>query len=223
MRDAQGHRFRLIQAVIKACVLSLTALVGTLIALTSLNYFPAQFESGFLHQREAYFYSWYAVAFYTHVISAPIALFTGLLQSIHWLRNRSLKLHRSLGKIYVFTVLLFAVPSGLAMALKADGTSIAVVGFATLALATGWSTWLGYRHARLHDIPGHRKWMTRSYVLICSAVTLRFLAAVTNEFELPIKYDAMAWLNWLPQLLAYEILSRFVRKSGNANPNSFRP
>ena len=192
--------------VTKTCSLSLIALVGILIALTSLAYFPPKFSFGFLRGREAYFYSWYAIAFYVHVITSPLALFLGMMQSIERIRNRNPKVHRSFGYVYVLMVLVFATPSGLAMSIKADGGTGAVIGFAALALATAFTTWRGFSEARRGRIVRHRQWMTRSYLLICSAVLLRFMATLTNQFELNITYGAMAWLSWLPSLMIYEIL-----------------
>lgn len=199
--------------VTKICILSLIALVGILIVLTSLAYFPPKFSFGFLRGREAYFYSWYAIAFYVHVITSPLALFLGLMQSIDRVRNRHPKVHRSCGYIYVLIVLLFATPSGLAMSIKADGGTVAVIGFAALAIATAFSTWQGFSAARCGRFVKHRQWMTRSYLLICSAVLLRFMATLTNQFELNITYGAMAWLSWLPSLMIYEIfISRQTSK-----------
>lgn len=198
----------------KACILAFVAVVGILIILTSVAYFPPSFEFGFLRGRESYFYSWYAIVFYVHVISSPIALFLGIVQSIDWLRERHLKLHRFLGKAYVIVVIGFTAPSGLAMSIKAEGGGVAVLGFALLALGTGFATWRGFRSARQGRIAKHRQWMTRSYLLICSAVLLRFIAAITNQFELGITYGAMAWLSWVPSLAIYEaVLLRRRSKS----------
>ena len=68
--------------VTKTCILIFVALVGVLIVATSIAYFPPNFGFGFLLGRDSYFYSWYAIAFYIHVLSSPIALFLGLIQSI---------------------------------------------------------------------------------------------------------------------------------------------
>ena len=195
-----------IWTVTKACILAFVAVVGILIILTSVAYFPPTFDYGFLRGRESYFFSWYAVAFYIHVISSPTTLFLGMVQSLAWVRNRYLKLHQSLGYAYVLLVILFAAPSGLAMSIKADGDGTAVVGFATLAVATVFATWQGFTAARRGRIVQHRQWMTRSYLLICSAVLLRFIAALTNHFELGITYGAMAWLSWVPSLVVYEVV-----------------
>ncbi|MDX1928262.1 MAG: DUF2306 domain-containing protein [Pirellulaceae bacterium] len=200
-------------AVTKTCILAFIALVGILIILTSVAYFPPTFDFGFLKGREAYFYSWYAVAFYIHVISSPITLFLGMVQSVSWVRKRHLRLHRALGKAYVLVVLLLAAPSGLAMSIKADRDSLAVVGFATLAVATEVATWLGFVAAKRGSIAKHQQWMTRSYLLICSAVLLRFIAALTNQFELGLTYGAMAWLSWVPSLVVYEVVLAAQRVS----------
>jgi uncharacterized membrane protein len=190
----------------KTCILAFVAVVGVLIILTSVAYFPPRFDYGFLAGRESYFFSWYAVAFYVHVISSPITLFLGMVQSVTWIRERYRKLHRTCGQAYVLIVLLLAAPSGLAMSIKADGDWVAVVGFATLAVATGFTTWQGFTAARARQFAKHQRWMTRSYLLICSAVALRFIAVLTNQFELGLTYSMMAWLSWLPSLVVYEVV-----------------
>ena len=199
-------------AVTKTCILSFISLVGGFIVLTSFAYFPPQFDFGFLIGRQSYFYSWYAVAFYTHVISSPIVLFLGVAQSIDWLRNRSRRVHRTFGYVYTIAVLLFAAPSGLAMSIKASGGVSAATAFALLAISTSVATWQGFRWARRGDFVKHQQWMTRSYLLICSAVLLRFFAAVAARFELDfLTYGEMAWLSWLPSLLIYEAILRWKR------------
>jgi len=47
-------------------------------------------------------------------------------------------------------------------------------------------------------------------LLMCSAVTLRFIAAITSQFEINLSYDAMAWLSWVPQLAAYELVRKMA-------------
>lgn len=200
----------------KNCILAFVGLVGAMIVASTSLYFPPQFKFGFLFGRESYFFSWYAVAFYAHVTSAPIALFAGLMQSIDWLRSRFLCLHRRIGYVYVVTVLFFAIPSGLAMSLKADGGIVASLGFAGLAVATFLTTTIGYWKARKGEYDWHKKWMTRSYILVCSAVQLRFMAAIVNYFDVEfITYSAMSWLCWLPSLMLYEGWERYkLYKSG---------
>jgi len=206
--------------VTKTCILSFIALFGGLIVLTSFAYFPPQFDFGFLIGRQSYFYSWYAVAFYAHVISSPIVLFLGLAQSIAWLRNRSRRVHRMIGYGYTVAVLLFAVPSGLAMSVKANGGVSAATAFALLAIWTSVATWQGFRWARRGDFVKHQQWMTRSYLLICSAVLLRLFAAVAARFELDfVTYSAMAWLSWLPSLLIYEAILRWKRLFNQSLPS----
>lgn len=208
-RDSNLHFLR---AVSKACILVLVAWIGLLIVLTSINYFPPDFGFGFLKGRESYFFSWYAVAFYTHVISASAGLFIGLIQSLGWVRRRYIRLHQRFGMVYAYVVLLLVGPSGLAMSLRAGGSGIAIAGFALLSVATILSTWLGVYHIRRGNLALHRMWMTRSYLLMCSAVTLRFIAAITDEFGLNLSYDAMAWLSWVPQLVLYEVIRKNPRR-----------
>lgn len=196
--------------ITKACILAFVGFVGALIVASCSRYFPPQFQFGFLAGREAYFYPWYAAAFYAHVISAPVALFSGLVQSSTVLRRRFPRFHRRVGYLYAATVLMLLVPSGLAMSIKAAGGTASILGFASLSIVTGIVTWMGFNAARRKRFAQHGRWMTRSYILVCSAVLLRFIAAATVSLGIDfIPYAAMAWLCWLPTLLLYEFMLRW--------------
>lgn len=186
------------------------------------DYFPANFESSFLQDRRTYFFGWYQWAFYAHILSAPVALGLGVILMNEAFRCRFPKWHRYLGRVHgVFTLFLVA-PSGLAMAWHASTGMIAGMGFATSSLLTGFCTAMGWRTAVQRRFQIHRRWMTRSFLLLCSAVVLRLMAGLSDVTDLGGEwlYPLSAWISWMIPLAAYEAVGRWGRRRQVAIPKT---
>jgi uncharacterized membrane protein len=154
------------------------------------------------------------VGIYMHVFSAVFALAIGPFQFSERLRERSRRLHRWLGRLYLGVGVLLGGLSGLYLSQYALGGPVAKLGFAALAvcwIATGVAA---YRAVRRGDIASHRKWMVRNLALTLAAVTLRIyfpvLAVAGVPFE--VAYPLVAWLCWVPNLIVAE------RFHANARP-----
>jgi uncharacterized membrane protein len=174
------------------------------------NYFPPNFFSDFLRGRESYFFGAYQWAFYTHIISGPVALVLGLILIGERFRTRFPKWHRYLGRVQVGVVLLLVTPSGLSMAYHAAAGPIAAVGLATLAIATAICISLGLRSAMTRRFAAHRRWMCRCYLLLCSAVVLRLIGGLATVTGVTATWvDPVAvWSSWLLPLAAFELRAR---------------
>ena len=89
---------------------------------------------------------------------------------------------------------------------------IASAGF--LALGAAWivTTGLAVRFILRGDVIGHRRWMIRSFALTAAAITLRMYLPLIFVFRWPfsIGYPAIAWLCWIPNVLAAEVYLHFV-------------
>jgi hypothetical protein len=94
------------------------------------------------------------------------------------------------------------------MARYAEAGTIAAIGFAALAVATGTSVALGWRAAVQRRFSEHRRWMWRSFLLLCSAVVLRLIGglAVVLGSEAAWLDPLAAWLSWLGPLTAFELI-----------------
>ncbi len=177
------------------------------VVLKYRDYFPPNFQSDFLRGREAYFAGDYQWSFYVHILAGPVALILGLVLIGERFRPRFPKLHRLLGRIQVLVVLFLVAPSGLRMAFKAEAGPIAAFGFAALAIVTGTCVALGWRSAVQRRFLEHRRWMWRTFLLLCSAVVIRMIGG----FEVVTKIQAAwidplaAWASWLTPLLVYEL------------------
>jgi uncharacterized membrane protein (DUF2068 family) len=99
--------------------------------------------------------------------------------------------------------------SGLYLAAGAFGGPAARLGFATLALAWLFTGWKAYSAIRAGDVASHRAWMLRNFALTFAAVTLRIYLPVSMLAGIPfeVAYPAIAWLCWVPNLMAVLLLS----------------
>ena len=184
-----------------------------LLILLSLPYIHFERNVEFLGTKQlVYHIDWWRISFYIHVFSSPVVILTGLFQFNRWVIQRARRLHRILGYFYIITVVMVSGPSALLMSLHANGGRIAQASFVILSVLWIGFTFLAYRSARKGKFPNHAHWITRSYALTLSAVTLRFYAYLFDVFNLDLgpkeTYILLAYLSWVPNLVLSEILIR---------------
>jgi len=155
-----------------------------------------------------------AGAIVLHVFSAVVALALGSFQFREGLRTRHPRLHRAMGRLYLGVGVLVGGLSGLYLAAGAFGGPVARVGFAALALAWLYTGWMAYAAIRAGDVASHRAWMLRNFALTTAAVTLRIYLPVSMLAGIPfeVAYPAIAWLCWVPNLLAASLLTARQRR-----------
>lgn len=205
-------RFRILTTIVRwlAVVLILRVLVSILSNYP--DYFPPDFNSLFLHGREATFAGAYRAAFYVHIFSGPLVLGNGLILLSESVRRRHARLHRVLGRLQVAVLLLLMLPSAVLMSQHAFGGRSAGLSFLVLSAATAGCAIVGFVHAIRRRFEPHRRWMLRCYVLICSAVALRLIsgAAETVGVHDPERaYVVAAWASWLVPLVGCELVERW--------------
>ena len=105
-----------------------------------------------------------------HTLCGVIALLAGPLQFSSRLRQRHLKFHRVLGRIYVICVFIGAL-TGIALAAGRPGLP------GTSMQAAAWivCTTAAFITARNRQIVQHRQWMVRSYAVTFTFVSSRVL------------------------------------------------
>ena len=105
-----------------------------------------------------------------HTLSGVIALLAGPMQFSSRLRQRHLKFHRVLGRIYVVSVFIGAL-TGIALAAGRPGMP------GTCVQAAAWvvCTTAAFITARNRQIVQHRQWMIRSYAVTFTFVSSRVL------------------------------------------------
>jgi uncharacterized membrane protein len=154
--------------------------------------------------------------FYSHIVLGGIALLIGWVQFNEKLRRKRLQLHRTIGKIYVFSALVSSA-AAVYIALFATGGIVATLGFMFLGLTWFYSTYKAYTSVRKGNLPTHRVMMIYSYAACLAAVTLRlYLPLLIIAFHDFIKaYVLVAWLCWVPNI---GIAFYLVKKSKMQQP-----
>jgi hypothetical protein len=204
--------FRIMTTALRWLAVVLILRVLVVILTNYPDYFPPNFESLFLQGREATFHGAYRAAFYVHIVSAPVVLLNGLILLSAYVRRRHGAWHRWLGRVQVVVLLLCVLPSSVVMSRHAYGGWPAGLSFVLLSVATASCSVVGAVYACRRRFDQHRRWMLRSYVLICSAVVLRLISGTAGLVGVPSPahaYIAAAWCSWLFPLGAYEVLERW--------------
>ncbi|HYL62225.1 MAG TPA: DUF2306 domain-containing protein [Candidatus Methylomirabilis sp.] len=171
-------------------------------AISALRYslpevpFPASLDNFFHHRR----------LLALHAFCGAIALLAGPLQLLPAFRERHWTFHRRMGWIYCGAVLAGSL-AALRLAWHAQTGRIASAGFFLLGVAWLISTALALRFILRGNTARHRRWMIRSYSLTAAAITLRLYLPLSflPHFSYAVVYPAIAWLCWVPNLIAAEI------------------
>ncbi|MGE7112371.1 DUF2306 domain-containing protein [Lysinibacillus sp. NPDC047702] len=157
---------------------------------------------------------WY-IMLYIHIIFGVLALVIGPFTLFTKFREKNIKLHRTMGRIYMIGI-LFGGISGIYLAFHATGGVLSQLGFGLLSifwLITASQALANIRHKKIDT---HEKWMIRNYSLTFAAVTLRiWLALFTGLFgfqQFEISYTIIAWLCWVPNLIVAEWLIKRKHK-----------
>ena len=181
-------------------------------ARITVAYMPYNTDVGFLRIKQDYIdIDHWRIAFFVHVYASIWVLLAGFTQFSSQIRDYHPRLHRTFGYVYVTDVLLITGPAGLLMGIYANGGLPSKISFVTLAILWMTFTAIALMKAKKEDFASHRNFMIRSYALTLSAVTLRaWKWSITNTVELPPMdvYRAVAWLGWVPNLIAAELLIR---------------
>jgi len=161
-------------------------------------------------------------AFYIHITSSFFVLVAGLTQFSKTLMFKKPKLHRNIGKMYVFLVLVVACPSGFVMAFYGNGGWPARYAFILQGLSWWFLTYMAYKTIKEGDREEHGKYMIRSYAMTLSAISLRGATYLVSMWKMsngitcpnssyfllcyPDFYVLVAWLSWIVNLVIAEFL-----------------
>ncbi len=152
-----------------------------------------------------------------HISGGILALLIGPFQFSKAFRNRFMKIHRWLGRIYLTAILI-----GTISATYIAWTTAIQVNFswalAMQMLAFAWivTAAMAYISVMKGRILQHKEWMIRSYVVTFAFVNFRWLSNLPIANQLMKTFEergpAMAWLSWTIPLLITEIVLSWKKK-----------
>ncbi|UOE63101.1 DUF2306 domain-containing protein [Priestia filamentosa] len=157
---------------------------------------------------------WYMMLF-IHITTSLVSLIIGPFTLSKTFREKNLKRHQRLGKVYMVGI-LFGSLSGFYLACYATGGLIAELGFGFLSLLWLQSAYKALRMIRQRNISAHQHWMIRNYSLTFAAVTLRLWLPLfmvlfgLENFE--VSYAIIAWLAWVPNLIVGELIIKYTKR-----------
>jgi uncharacterized membrane protein len=213
-----------VRNIFKVVGLYLVLNLGVFLMLRNiLEYTALDDHVGFLQAKQDYVHNrlWKA-AFYTHVFSSIFTLLAGLTQFSGDLLKNHRHVHRIIGRIYAWDIIFINFPSGLIMAIYANGHLPSKLAFLILDCLWLYFTVKAVVEIKRGNIVGHRDYMTRSYALTFSAITLRtwrlVLSAAFN-LDPQLLYMLDAWLGFVPNLLCAEWLIATRKKAAQRPKN----
>jgi hypothetical protein len=212
----------LIKNIFGASLVAIMLFFVYLMARITIPYFSFRTDIDFLLTKQAIIHlSIWRQAFYIHIATSTFVLLAGTLQFIKPILRKRPKLHRQLGKFYVFLVLVFSAPGGFVMALFANGGLSAKISFVITATLWWIVTFLAYRNAREKKFKQHIAYMYRSYALTLTAITFRLYVFILPHFihmHSTDMYCFITWLSWIPNVIVAELLIRKWKLRGSLVP-----
>ena len=144
---------------------------------------------------------------YAHILPGVVYLLGAPLQLSRRIRNRSLRFHRTWGRIVLISGAvtgLFAIAVGIVMPFGGLAETSAAVVFGTYFLV---ALALAYRAIRRGDEVSHRRWMIRAFAIGVGVGLIRILVGIfegTGALEFSAAFGLSFWLAFLIMTVAAE-------------------
>jgi hypothetical protein len=202
--------FESILLVTAAAIMAFATLMGTKI-VPYFNFNPIQDFLG-TKTNEVLAKPIFRYSFYVHIASSWVVMMCGALQLIPVLYRKNPLWHRWVGRIYAATILVLACPSGLGLAVYANGGLTAQVGFTLQCVVWWWLTFQAWQHARHQRWEVHAQAMIRSLAVTLAAMSLRVESYLMYYYlgTKPIEtYLTVTWISWVGNLLIADVLIYF--------------
>jgi hypothetical protein len=148
-------------------------------------------------------------ALYVHVPSALLTLPASLLLLAKRVRTRAPRLHRWLGRVTGVLVLFAVVPSGMYLALFAQGGLITTLGFWLTGLIAFMAMVKSIQSARARDMKAHRRFSAHVAAQLSVAVISRFLLIGAEQIGLYRGWVYIAAL-WIPVIACALVAERLT-------------
>jgi len=113
--------------------------------------------------------------FYIHIFSITLCLLAGLTQFSNRFLAENRKLHKIIGKIYVYNILIINVPACFVLGLFSNGGLIGITGFLLQDILWAYFTIAAVISIKKGKIVSHQNYMILSYAVTTTALTFRII------------------------------------------------
>ncbi|MEJ7645334.1 MAG: DUF2306 domain-containing protein [Chryseolinea sp.] len=144
-----------------------------------------------------------------HIAPAACALLIGPFQFLKSIRNKNLKLHRLLGKLYMVCISISSL-SALALTFITTNQVGKMYTISLWFLLLVWvvSTGMAYLSIRLRKIQEHEQWTVRSYIATSAFIVQNYILKVPALDTLGSFAEVspnIFWFSWSIPLFAYQV------------------
>ncbi len=208
--------------IIKITALFLVLLFSILMLKTISQYTSLEKNIGFLAFKQQVVNNPYWMAFfYIHIFSITLCLLAGLTQFSSRFLDENRDLHKIIGKIYVYNILIINVPACFVLGLFSNGGIIGITGFLIQDVLWAYFTIAAVLFIKKGNISKHRTYMVLSYAVTTTAITFRivknlFYNETRHHYELFYGLNVWAAL-FINLLMAYLILRKDLLLPGKIN------
>ncbi len=154
--------------------------------------------------------------FYIHIFSITLCLLAGLTQfSAQFLRENR-RLHKIIGRIYVYNILIINVPACFILGLFSNGGLIGITGFLIQDILWAYFTVIAVLSIKKRNIIRHKNFMMLSYAVTTTAITFRIIKNLFYNEERH-DYELFYGINvWLALFINLLIASYFLRRNNSS-------
>ncbi|WP_126651062.1 DUF2306 domain-containing protein [Chryseobacterium aureum] len=149
-------------------------LFSMLMLKTISQYTSLEKNTGFLAFKQQVVNNPYWMAFfYIHIFSITLCLLAGLTQFSNRFFTENRSLHKIIGKIYVYNILIINVPACFFLGLFSNGGLIGITGFLIQDVLWAYFTVAAVIFIKKGNTGRHRIYMMLSYAVTTTAITFR--------------------------------------------------
>lgn len=199
--------------ILKIGLVSVIFIFSLLMLKTISQYSTLETNVGFLRFKKNVIENQYwLLFFYIHIFSITLCLLAGFTQFSERLLNENRKLHRVIGKIYFYNILIINFPACFILALFSNGGIIGITGFLTQNFLWGYFTLFSVVSVRKRDIKNHKIFMIFSYAITTTAITFRIIKNIFYHdaiFSYQLFYGLNVWISLILNMsIAYIIAKK---------------
>ncbi|OCA74134.1 DUF2306 domain-containing protein [Chryseobacterium arthrosphaerae] len=199
--------------IVKVIALFSVVIFSILMLKTISQYTSFEKNIGFLAFKQQVVNNPYWMAFfYVHIFSITLCLLAGLTQFSNQFLTENKNLHRIIGKVYVYNILMINVPACFVLGLFSNGGLIGITGFLIQDILWAYFTVVAVLSVKRGNVDRHKNYMILSYAVTTTAITFRLIKNLFYDekyHDYELFYGTNVWLALVINLLiAYLILRK---------------